>query len=155
MLHSLLNAASTIAVTREAKAQETFNMVAAVGGVMFGVPALVLSLYGATAVLPLRAGNAIVILPLAVAGLGAALIAALLPGLRRTGKTRRFSVALAAVLTILIILISAGTLVVPGHDLETVSWPGRWFEHGGCTGLAAAGRRVDHVRGGRVLVVGA
>ncbi|MBB2943223.1 hypothetical protein FB565_002936 [Actinoplanes lutulentus] len=113
MLHSLLNAASTIAVTREAKAQETFNMVASVGAVMFGIPALVLALYDATAVLPLRAGNAIVIVPLAVAGLAAALIAAVLPGLRRTGKIRRFSVALAAVLTMLIILISAGTLVTP------------------------------------------
>ena len=113
LLHSLLNAASTIAVTREAKAQETFNMVAAVGGVMFGVPALVLALYDASEILPLRTHNAIVLVPLAVAGLLAALVAAVLPGRRRSGKVRRFSVTLAAVLTMLVILISAGVLVTP------------------------------------------
>ncbi|MEV6341893.1 hypothetical protein [Actinoplanes sp. NPDC051851] len=115
LLHSLLNAASTIAVTREAKAQETFNMVAAVGGVMFGVPALILSLYDASDILPLRFENAVVLAPLAIAGLVAALIAALLPGRGRTGKIRRFSVALAAVLAMLLILISAGVLVTPGQ----------------------------------------
>jgi hypothetical protein len=41
-------------------------------------------------------------------------VAALLPGRRRTGKVRRFSVALAAVLAMLVILASAGTLVTPG-----------------------------------------
>jgi hypothetical protein len=113
LLHSLLNAASTIAVTREAQAQETFNMVAAVGGVMFGVPALILALYDASAILPLRSSNAVVLVPLGIAGLIASLVAALLPGRRRTGKIRRFSVALAAVLTMLLILITAGTLVTP------------------------------------------
>ncbi|WP_033342644.1 hypothetical protein [Catenuloplanes japonicus] len=113
LLHSLLNATSTIAVTREAQAQETFNMIAAVGGVMFGVPALILALYDASAILPLRFGNAIVLAPLAAAGLLAALLAALLPGRNRSGRIRRFSVALAAVLTILIILIAGGAVVTP------------------------------------------
>jgi hypothetical protein len=52
LLHSLLNAVSTMAVTREAKAQETFNLVAVVGGVLFGVSALILALYDASAILP-------------------------------------------------------------------------------------------------------
>ncbi|GIE28258.1 hypothetical protein Ait01nite_013030 [Actinoplanes italicus] len=114
LLHSLLNAASTIAVTREAQAQETFNMVAAVGGVMFGVPALILALYDASDILPLHVGNAVVLVPLVIGGLIAAMIAAVLPGRRKTGKARRFAVAMAAVLVMLAILASAGTLVTPG-----------------------------------------
>jgi Flp pilus assembly protein TadB len=81
---------------------------------MFGVPALILALYDASDILPLHTGNAVVLVPLAIGGLIAALVAALLPGRRRTGKVRRFSVALAAVLAMLVILASAGTLVTPG-----------------------------------------
>jgi hypothetical protein len=113
LLHSLLNAASTIAVTREAKAQETFNLVAVVGGVLFGVSALILALYDATAVLPLRVSNAIVVAPLALAGLFAASLAAVLPGRSRSGRGRRFAVALAAVLVMLLVLVTSGTLVSP------------------------------------------
>jgi hypothetical protein len=117
LLHSLLNAASTIAVTREARAQETFNLVATVGGVMLGIPALVLALYDASAVLPLRTSNAVVLVPLAAAGILAALLAAFLPGRERAGRGRRFAAALVAVVTTLVILVLAGTLVDPNDGV--------------------------------------
>lgn len=113
LLHSLLNAASTIAVTREAKAQETFHLVAVVGGVLFGVSALILALYDASSILPLRIDNAVVVAPLAVAGLFAASLAAVLPGNARSGRGRRFAVAFAAVLIMLLVLFVSGTLVSP------------------------------------------
>jgi hypothetical protein len=46
-LHRLLEAASTISVARDARAQEQFNFVATVGAVTLGLPALVLGVYGA------------------------------------------------------------------------------------------------------------
>lgn len=113
VLHSLLNATSTIAVTRDARAQELFNLVASVGGILLGVPALVLSLYGATTILPLRFTNYVVLVPLLVGGLLAALIAAYLPGKERTGKLRRFVATLVAVLVTVLILMLAGALVTP------------------------------------------
>jgi hypothetical protein len=113
LLHVLLNAASTIAVTREAKAQETFNLVAVVGGVLFGVSALILALYDASSILPLRVSNAVVLAPLAISGLLAACLAAVLPGRSRSGRGRRFAAVLAAVLVMLLVLIVSGTLVSP------------------------------------------
>jgi hypothetical protein len=89
-------------------------MVAAVGGVMFGVPALILALYDASDILPLHVGNAVVLVPLIIGGVIAAVIAAVLPGRRKTGKVRRFAVAMTAVAVMLVILASAGTLVTPG-----------------------------------------
>jgi hypothetical protein len=113
LLHSLLNAASTIAVTRDARAQETFNFVATVGGVLFGMPALILALYSATSVLPLTKANVIVFAPLAAAGMLASALAAFLPGSKGRGRARRFAAAGAAMLIILLLLIVAGTLVHP------------------------------------------
>lgn len=47
--HRLLEAASTISVARDARAQEQFNFVATVGAVTLGLPALALGVYGAGA----------------------------------------------------------------------------------------------------------
>lgn len=113
-LRGLLNATATISVTRDARASETFNLVASVGGVMLGLPALVLTLYGASAVLPLSS-NYLALAPLAVAGLLAAGIAAYLPGRERSGKARRFGGALLAVLLTLLLLAGAGALVESGR----------------------------------------
>ncbi|MCZ2804605.1 hypothetical protein O2W18_05790 [Modestobacter sp. VKM Ac-2983] len=112
-LRGLLNATSTMSVTRDARSSETFNLVASVGGIMLGLPALVLTLYGASSVLPLSTSNYVVLLPLAFAGLVAAVIAAYLPGRERTGKVRRFLAALGAVTVTLGLLAAAGALVHP------------------------------------------
>jgi hypothetical protein len=113
LLHSLLNAASTIAVTREARAQEKFNLIAAVGGTLFGLPALILALYGADSVLPITTANLIVLIPLATAGLCAAILAALLPGRERRGRGKRFVYAISAVILVLLLLGVAGGLADP------------------------------------------
>lgn len=115
-LRGLLNATATISVTRDARASETFNLVASVGGIMLGLPALVLTLYGASSVLPLSPSNYVVLIPLAVAGLAAAGIAAYLPGRDRSGKGRRFLYALLAVAVTLGLLALAGSLVTADED---------------------------------------
>jgi hypothetical protein len=124
VLYGLLNAASTIAVTRGSRAQETFNLVACVGGLVLGVPALVLSLYGADKILPLgSASTYAVFIPLALAGLLASLVAAWLPGRERNGKTKRFLVALGAVGLTLGLLALGGQLVPLGEGPESPAVP--------------------------------
>lgn len=111
-LHRLLDAGSTIAVARDASAQETFNLVAIVGAVALGLPALVLALYSASDLLPFREpGRFIVLAPLLLAGLLSAVLAAYLPG--DLPPKRRFGYALAAVTVTLLVLATAGALVDP------------------------------------------
>jgi hypothetical protein len=113
LLHQLLDAAASVSVARDAQAQETFTLVATVGGVLIGMPALILALYGATAVLPLNMSNSVVLLPVAAAGLVAGLLAAFLPGRERVGKIGRFSVTLIATAATIVLLALAGSLVNP------------------------------------------
>jgi hypothetical protein len=112
LLHSLLNATSTIAVTRDAPAQENFNLLASVGAVLLGLPALVVALYGATAVLPISPANWIVLVPLGVAGIFASMVAALLPANPRR-RIVRVVATLGATIIIIATLAFAGTLVNP------------------------------------------
>jgi hypothetical protein len=113
LMHQLLDGAASVSVARDAQAQETFTLVATVGGVLIGVPALIIALYGATAVLPINMSNAVVLLPVAAAGLVAGLLAAFLPGRERVGKIGRFSVTLIATATTIVLLATAGALVNP------------------------------------------
>lgn len=111
-LHRLLAAGSTIAVARDAAAQETFNLVAAVGAVALGLPALVLALYSTGDLLPIREpGRFIVFLPLAIAGVLSAVLAFFLPG--DLSRWRRLCFALFAVVVTLAVLAVAGVLVDP------------------------------------------
>ena len=52
-LHSLLSSMSTLAVAQDGEAQQRFNLAAGVVAAGLGVPALILSLYGADSFLPL------------------------------------------------------------------------------------------------------
>jgi hypothetical protein len=113
LLHQLLDAAASVSVARDAQAQETFTLVATVGGVLIGMPALIIALYGATAVLPINTSNAVVLLPVGAAGLVAGLLAAFLPGRERVGKIGRFSATLIATVATIILLALAGSLVNP------------------------------------------
>lgn len=112
LLHHLLDAAAGVSVARDAQAQETFTLVATVGGVLIGIPALVIALYGATAVLPIRE-NLVVFLPMVAVGLVAGLLAAFLPGKERVGKAVRFAVTLLATVATIVLLAVAGSLVRP------------------------------------------
>jgi hypothetical protein len=113
LLHQLLDAAASVSVARDAQAQETFTLVATVGGVLIGVPALIIALYGATSVLPIDTSNLVVLLPVAAAGIMAGLLAAFLPGRERVGKFGRFSATLVATAATILLLASAGSLVTP------------------------------------------
>lgn len=113
-LRQLLDAGSTIAVARDASAQETFNLVATVGAVALGLPALVLALYSASDLLPFRQpGRFIALVPLLIAGLLSAVLAAYLPG--DLPPRRRFGYAIGAVAVTLAVLATAGALVDPKH----------------------------------------
>jgi hypothetical protein len=113
LLHQLLDAAASVSVARDAQAQEAFTLVATVGGVLIGIPALIIALYGATSVLPINMTNAVVLVPVAAAGLVAGLLAAFLPGRERGGKIGRFSVTLIATAATIILLALAGSMVNP------------------------------------------
>ncbi len=84
-----------------------------VGGVLIGIPALIIALYGATSVLPIDTSNLVVLLPVAAAGVMAGLLAAFLPGRERVGKFGRFSATLVATAATIVLLASAGALVTP------------------------------------------
>jgi hypothetical protein len=113
LLHQLLDAAASVSVARDAQAQETFTLVATVGGVLIGIPALIIALYGATSVLPINTSNLIVLVPVAVSGLLAAVLAAFLPGRERIGKAGRFTMTLIATVATIALLAIAGALVTP------------------------------------------
>jgi hypothetical protein len=112
-LQGMLTAASTIAVTRDARSQESLTLIAAVGGILLGVPGLVLALYGASSVLPLSGRNSIFLVPLGGAAALAAVIAALLPGRGRRSWVLRVGLTLLAVVVITLLLLYAGLLYTP------------------------------------------
>jgi uncharacterized membrane protein len=74
---------------------------------------LIVALYGATSVLPINTSNVVVLLPVAVAGLVAGLLAAILPGRERAGKVGRFCATLIATGVTIVLLAFAGSLVNP------------------------------------------
>jgi hypothetical protein len=76
-LHSLQNSMSTISVAQDAEAQQNFNLFAAAAAAGLGLPALILSLYGAETVLPLSSVDRAIraLLPVGIVALIAVLIA--------------------------------------------------------------------------------
>ena len=113
-LHSLLSSMSAFAVAQDAEAQDRFNLMAAVAAAGLGLPALILSLYGADSYLPLNSFDHAwrALLPIAVT-VGVATTAAVrfLPGLSRG---RHYAAALAVVAGLVGILWFAGALAVRG-----------------------------------------
>lgn len=109
-LRGLLATGTTIAAARDASAQENFNLVAAVSAIAIGLPALVLALYSASAFLPLQGplglGDYQLLLPLFIAGLLAAGVAAALPA--SSHPRRRFGTAMAGVIILILLLGTAG-----------------------------------------------
>ncbi|MGH3342099.1 MAG: hypothetical protein ACRDPK_04290 [Carbonactinosporaceae bacterium] len=63
--------------------------------------------------LPINTSNLVVLVPVAAAGLMAALLAAFLPGRERVGKIGRFCATLIATAATVVLLASAGSLVTP------------------------------------------
>jgi hypothetical protein len=109
-LHDLLNSMSTFAVAQDGETQQKFNLIAAVAAAGLGLPALILSLYGADSFLPLdsfdRAWRAL--LPIAVATLIA--IAVVLRRMPGRSRPRHYILAAGLVATLVVILLFAGVL---------------------------------------------
>lgn len=112
-LQSLVGSVSTFAVAQEGEAQQRFNMLAAAAAAGLGLPALILSLYGADDYLPFtwdKAWRALA--PIAVAlSLAGAVILHRMPG-RTTAK--HYLTALGLIAGLLGMLLVAG-LLAPGY----------------------------------------
>jgi hypothetical protein len=112
-LQSLLSSMSTFAVAQDGEAQQRFNMVAAAAAAGLGLPALILSLYGADTFLPFsfdRAWRAL--LPITLTALVAvALVLRRMPG--RT-SVRHYVVAVGLVAALVCVLLVAGLLAPAG-----------------------------------------
>jgi hypothetical protein len=105
-VHGLLAAAASVSSSREADGQTSFNTLAAVASLGLGIPALVLSLYGADRLLPLDTlPRQFAFLPVAA---GLVFAAGLAVRRSPSGKLRRVwlvgsGVALAALLGLLVV----------------------------------------------------
>lgn len=108
-LQALLSSVSTFAVAQEGEAQQRFNMLAAAAAAGLGLPALILSLYGADAYLPFtwdKAGRALGPIAGALA-LAAGIILNRMPG-RTTAK--HYLTALGLIAGLMGVLLVAGFL---------------------------------------------
>jgi len=108
-LQSLLSSVSTFAVAQEGEAQQRFNMLAAAAAAGLGLPALILSLYGADAYLPFtwdKAWRALA--PIA----GALALAAVIILRRMPGSTtvKHYLAALGLITGLVGVLLVAGFL---------------------------------------------
>jgi hypothetical protein len=112
-LQALLSSMSTFAVAQDGEAQQRFNMVAAAVAAGLGLPALILSLYGADSFLPFsfdRAWRAL--LPIAVTALvAAAVVLRRMPG---RPSARHYLVAVGLVAGLVCVLLVAGLLAPTG-----------------------------------------
>ena len=110
LLQGRLTAASTVAIARDAQAQESLTLLATVGGVALGVPGIIVGLYGVSNVLPLHwdSRSAAVIAPIALASILASVLAFVTTagGVRR--RLRRAGVTLLAVLVMVAVVAVAG-----------------------------------------------
>ncbi|RSM72850.1 hypothetical protein DMH04_42280 [Kibdelosporangium aridum] len=107
-LHSLLTGISAFAVAADSEAQERFNLLAAVAAAGLGLPALIISLYGADTFLPLNSFDAAwrALLPIGVTVLVVSAVGLRwLPGKPRV---RHYLFALLFVLTLIGVLLFAG-----------------------------------------------
>ncbi|MGW6931738.1 hypothetical protein ACWGE0_16925 [Lentzea sp. NPDC054927] len=111
-LQSLLSSVSTFAVAQEGEAQQRFNMLAAAAAAGLGLPALILSLYGADDYLPFTWDTAWrALTPIAgVLTLAAGIILQRMPG-RTTAK--HYLMALGLIVGLIGVLGVAG-LLAPG-----------------------------------------
>lgn len=109
-LHALLDSLSTFAVAQDGEAQQKFNLIVAVVAAGLGLPALILSLYGAQSFLPLDSFDHAwrALLPIAVTTLVAFVVAVRrMPG--RTGP-RHYLLATVLATALVATLLFAGAL---------------------------------------------
>ncbi|TDC92638.1 hypothetical protein E1161_13070 [Saccharopolyspora aridisoli] len=109
-LHSLLDSLSTVSVAQDAEAQQNFNLFAAATAAGLGLPALILSFYGAQSFLPLntvdRAWRALI--PIGVTTLVAVVIA--LYRMPRRARPTHYVVGALFVVALVGVLGVAGAL---------------------------------------------
>lgn len=124
-LQSLLGSVSTFAVAQEGEAQSRFNMLAAAAAAGLGLPALILSLYGADTYLPFTWDTAWrALVPIAVTvSTAAAVILRRMPG-GATAKHYRTAAGLVAGLIGMLLLAGLVAPATEGDGLRTPGQPG-------------------------------
>lgn len=108
-LQALLSSMATFAVAQDGEAQQRFNMVAAAAAAGLGLPALILSLYGADSFLPFsfdRAWRAL--LPIALTALLA--VGVVLRRMPGRATWRHYVIAVGLVALLVCVLLVAGLL---------------------------------------------
>ena len=112
-LDNLRNLVTMVTSAREAQSQETFNQLATVAGIALGLPALLLALYGADIILPLRADDWRVLIPLIGAAVLGGIVGFVLPANSFREKALRAVITGTWVLVVVGALTLAGMIVVP------------------------------------------
>jgi hypothetical protein len=113
-IRSLIAAASSISSSKDADAQSRFNVLAAIASVGIGLPALVLSLYGADILLPLTTGaRQLAFAPVVVALLFAAVLA-MWQGVRLK-RGRIWTVGAVGIVLVLLLLLLVAGLIAPSR----------------------------------------
>ncbi|MEU4743663.1 hypothetical protein AB0G02_24800 [Actinosynnema sp. NPDC023658] len=108
-LQALLTSMSTFAVAQDGEAQQRFNMVAAAAAAGLGLPALILSLYGADAFLPFSFDHAWrALLPIALTALVA--VGVVLRRMPGRATWRHYAAAVGLVALLVCVLLVAGLL---------------------------------------------
>ncbi|OOC54870.1 MULTISPECIES: hypothetical protein [Nocardiopsis] len=110
-LHSLLGSMSTFAVAQGTEAQERFTLAVGAGAAVIGLPALVLSLYGANAYLPMDSFDRAWRLLLPVGTTALAAVTAVVAWMPGASRPRHYLVAAGTVAALLSVLLLAGVLV--------------------------------------------
>ena len=112
VIAGLLDAAATVASARESESQQLFNTLVGVAALGLGLPALVLSLYGADRLVPLTSlRQALALLPIALAAAVAGVVA-----VRRlpTGRTHTHVLGTTLVVLALMLLLVVAGVLAPG-----------------------------------------
>ena len=106
---NLLSAATTLATTREAETQQTMTTLLSVAALALGVPALLLALYSADSLVPLRdVRQGIALLPVAISLVIAGFLAT-----TSAGGTARMRKIVWGMVALLLVLLGVSGLMAP------------------------------------------
>ncbi|MEU7532321.1 hypothetical protein AB0A74_41755 [Saccharothrix sp. NPDC042600] len=112
--HALLTSMSTFAVAQDGEAQQRFNTIAAAAAAGLGLPALILSLYGADTFLPLTSFDHAwrALLPIALTAL--VVVSVVLRRMPGRATARQYAFGLGLVIALVGVLFAAGALAPAG-----------------------------------------
>ena len=111
-IRSLIASAASISSSKDADAQSRFNVLAAIASVGLGLPALVLTLYGATILLPLNSPPRLLAFAPVAVSLAIAASIAMWQG-HRLKRGRIWTLSAVGILIVLLLLLLAAGILAP------------------------------------------